>query len=224
MKFDFWKYQKNNNYRYKKISFITIMIYLFYICMRSNEENSSKNYYSKYLCNLLTLDKEKECQIEFYNNYDFFFHVRKNKKNVNLLIDIKTKTLIEHIILIVGIIPFLKFDSIIEYKIKDINIHKLINVFFKEKRITKGKVFFDYHDFQIIKKNFHILFNYIWEFIPQKYILDNIRYIIKNYYDDACSLIFEKSLNNNYEYFIKQQKLLSNNMYQELISKYFNLL
>ena len=69
MKFDFWKYQKNNNYRYKKISFITIMIYLFYICMRSNEENSSKNYYSKYLCNLLTLDKEKECQIEFYNNY-----------------------------------------------------------------------------------------------------------------------------------------------------------
>ena len=61
----------------------------------------------------------------------------------------------------------------------------------------------------------------IWDIIPKKTILDNIRYIISNYYDDSCLYIFEKSLNKNYRYFIKNnEKILSIDGFKnKLISK-----
>ena len=72
-----------------------------------------------------------------------------------------------------------------------------------------------------MKRDFNNLINYIWEFIPQKHILDNLRYIISNYYDDSCTNIFEKTLNRNYEYFIKNNKSIAfkNSFKKKLISK-----
>ena len=49
----------------------------------------------------------------------------------------------------------------------------------------------------------------------------NIRYIIEKYYDEKCLMIFEKSLNNNYKYFIDNNKdeVIKQKSFRNLISK-----
>ena len=55
-------------------------------------------------------------------------------------------------------------------------------------------------------EKFNDLINYKWEFIPNKELLNNIRYIINNYYNNSYLEIFDKSLNLNFKYFLRNKK------------------
>ena len=220
MRIVFQEHKKNNIYSYKKIFIIMVFMYFYnnLICLEDN--HSLKWYYRKYLCSLFIINDEHDCKNELLNNYDFFFNLQGIKRNVHLSIDIKNKSSIENIILIIGIIPFLKFSSFIKYKINDKNTYQLFKIIFSNKTIKNEIIFFYYNDIETIKKNFQNLIDYIWEFIPQQKILDNIRYIINNYYDDRCLFIYEKSLNNNYEYFVEKNiNTISNSISKNLLSK-----
>lgn len=160
---------------------------------------------------------------EILTNYDFFYEIEDIKKNIILSIDIR-KTLIENIILIIGIIPFLKKNSFIQYKINSKEANKIFKFIFNHKDSNNKINMINKKDISHIKRNFESLVNNIWEFIPQKKILDNIRYIINNYYDSSCSHQFEKSLNKNYEYYIsKKFQDLSKEDLKDLISKSYKI-
>ena len=64
----------------------------------SLEDNQFDFYYSKYLCSFFNLENEKNCTEEILFNYDFFYEIKKIKRNVNISIDIK-KSLLENIFL-----------------------------------------------------------------------------------------------------------------------------
>ena len=183
------------------------------------DSNSFEFYYSNFLCSLLFLDNEKNCLNEVLTNYNFFYSVKFVKSNITLCININ-KTLLENILLIIAIIPFLKNNSTIIYDIGNNNSKQLYNKLFKYKKIFHRKIIIDIYDLEIIKNAFNILINYNWEIFPPKQILDNIRYIINNYYDELSSNIFDISLNKNYEYFI--QNHITNNShktFEQLLSK-----
>jgi hypothetical protein len=64
------------------------------------------------------------------------------------------------------------------------------------------------------------LFNYDWELIPKKLMLDNLRYIINNYYNDTNLILLQESLNMNYQSYIKNNKNEMNyNELKDLLSK-----
>ena len=129
--------------------------------------------------------------------------------------------MIENIIFIIGIVPFLKYNSTINYKISNNNIYQFFEKNFIKKSIKDQTAIFDFHDLKVIKQKFHIIINFIWDIIPEKIILDNIKYIIEKYYDEKCLMIFEKSLNNNYKYFIDNNKdeVIKQKSFRNLISK-----
>ena len=210
MKIEFKK--KNKTKIIIIILFIKFLLLFKKIYRISNSE--LETYYSQYLCSLLILNNGKYCLNEVLNNYDFFYFIKGIRKNVNL-------SIIENIIILLGIIPFLKNNSIIRYGINTYESNKLYKKLFSYKKIKNGKIHIDFSDFKTVKTDFNNLINYIWEFIPQKQILDNLRYIISNYYNDSCANIFEKTLNRNYEYFIKYNKsiVFNNSFKKELISK-----
>ena len=164
-----------------------------------------ETYYRQYLCSLLILNNGKYCLNEVLNNYDFFYFIKGIRKNVYLSINIKRLSLIENIIILLGIIPFLKNNSIIRYGINTYESNKLYKKLFSYKKIKNGKIHIDFSDFKTVKTDFNNLINYI----------------ISNYYNDSCANIFEKTLNRNYEYFIKYNKsiVFNNSFKKELISK-----
>ena len=222
MKIQIIKSLRKNNYKIKKKCIIIILLcYLSYKFICLNHFQSFNYYYSKYLCNLFILNEENNCNSELLENYDFFYNLKGINRNVHLSIDIKAKSLIENIIFIIGIVPFLKYNSTINYKISNNNIYQFFEKNFIKKSIKDQTAIFDFHDLKVIKQKFHIIINFIWDIIPEKIILDNIRYIIEKYYDEKCLMIFEKSLNNNYKYFIDNNKdeVIKQKSFRNLISK-----
>lgn len=203
---------------YKKFAIIAIflgILFLINIYFKLNN-NRFESYYSQYLCSLLILKNGKSCIKEVLNNYDFFYFIKDFRKNVDLSINIKRAPLIENIMIIIGIIPFLKYNSVIRYYANTDEIYKKLGNLFFYKNIKSREINIDFFDFETVKIKFNNLINYIWETIPPKQILDNIRYIISNYYDDSCLYIFEKSLNHNYEYFIKNnEKIVSSDEFKK---------
>lgn len=181
-------------------------------------DNSFEFYYSKYICDFLILDSEKKCESELLNDYNIFYKVKAIKSNINLIIDIN-KSKIENIFLLVGLIPLLKNNSTIQYKINTKEVRNLFEIIFNYKEINTGKIIIDIKDFERIKTRFGDLINYRWEILPKKEILDNLRFIINNYYDDICSRIFDISLNKNYEYYIQTNSILLRDSYEKFISK-----
>ena len=91
---------------------------------------------------------------------------------------------------------------------------------FNYKRIKQGNNIIDINDLEIIKNQFDILLNYKWELLPKKEVLDSIRYIINNYYNDYCSQIFDTLLYKNYKYQIQNNiNYMSQASFEKLISK-----
>lgn len=183
------------------------------------KSNSLDIYYSKCLCNFFILSNEKSCIIELFNNYNFFYDIKDIKKNVNLYID-NQKTFIENLVLIIAIIPFLKYNSSIYYNNNNRAINKLLKIAFGYNNTNNKKIIVNIKDLGKIKKHFHKLINYKWELIPSQKVLDNLRYIINNYYDDSCLNAFDKSVNKNYNYYIKNNiHNLSETEIEKLLSK-----
>ena len=65
------------------------------------------------------------------------------------------------------------------------------------------------------------ILNYNWELVPEKFILDNLRYIINNYYNETNFKILEKSLYMNYKSYIQRNnKKMTYKEIKSLLSKY----
>ena len=185
----------------------------------SLNQNSIVSNLSKYLCDLLVV-KNGNCTNEILSNYNFFYSIDYIKKNVTISIDVK-KSFIENFFLIIGIVPFLKFNSTIKYSIFNKGSYKLYRLIFNYKKKKKGIILINIGDLQTIIKKLNDSINYIWGIPLQKKMFDIIRYIIDNYYDDTCLNIYEDSLNNNYHYYIKKKtNKLPNFVSKELASKY----
>jgi len=153
-----------------------------------------------------------------YNNNKLFFDKNKHlNESISYLLSNTKITKIEKIFIIISLIPFLKSNKI---KVKNRNkiINKLIRTIipinkFKYKNIKKN----NYKYYQI---EFNDLLYYKWDKIPKINLINNVRSIINNYYSELYLTIFDKSLNLNLKYYIKDNyKKLSSKDIKNLLSK-----
>lgn len=204
--------------------FIIILLLLNAINKNDNqiEDNNSLEYYFTYsICKFLYFQIKYNCSDNIFIDYNFYENIVEISQNINLYINMK-KTKIEIIFLLVGIIPFLKNNSVLVFKINNIEIFKLFKIIFNKKKIKNKIIKLNENDLHIFIENFNHLMYYKWELIPFKKILNNIRYIINNYYNESCVEIFDKSLNLNFKYYIQNEKKLSSKEIMDLMSKFFS--
>ena len=205
--------------------FIKFFLLFFIIAIILNEVNHKKdinnleNYFSQSICKILYFTINYNCSLNLITNNDFYEDIKEINSNIDLLINIKISKL-ESVFLLLGIIPFLKNNSTLSYKINNKEIYNFIKEMFKNKKINHKIIKLDFIDFQTFNEKIEELLNYKWELIPEKIILDNLRYIIDNYYNESNFNIFQKSLYINYNFYIqlKKKEITFNNLVN-LLSK-----
>jgi hypothetical protein len=72
--------------------------------------------------------------LNFYTNINYYNDILEINSNINLYINIK-KSKLENIFLLLGIIPFLKNNSTLTYKINNKGIYKFLKMILKNKMI-----------------------------------------------------------------------------------------
>jgi len=170
------------------------------------EVNNAGYYFSQSICQFLFYTTNYNCSMNFFTNGNIFNDILEINNNVNLLLNIKISKL-ENIILLLGIIPFLKNNSTLSYKINNRGIYKLFKKILNIKIKIKYKVIkFDYNDLHTFNRKMKILLYYKWELIPKKFILDSLRFIINNYYNEENFDVLQESLNMNYKSYIQNKK------------------
>jgi hypothetical protein len=170
------------------------------------DDNNTLDYYFSYsICTLLYFANYYNCSDNIFINNNIYEDIVENEQKISLFINIR-KTKIENIFLLIGIIPFLKNYSTITYKINKKDIYKIFKNIFKNKKIKNKIIKINDYDLHYFLEKFNDLINYKWEFIPNKELLNNIRYIINNYYNNSYLEIFDKSLNLNFKYFLRNKK------------------
>lgn len=188
-------------------------------------KDKTLKYYFKYnICKFLLFKNNFNCLRQIYKNKNFYEYIEQNDKNINLKINLKT-TKIENILILIGIIPFLKNNSKILYKINSKEIYCLFRKIFINKKIKNRIIKINENDFHCFIDNFNYLINYKWELIPDEDIINNIRYILNKYYNKSCIELFDKSLNANLKDYIDNKKnILSFKTINKLMSKLFFLI
>ena len=214
-------------YNIIKNIFIKFCLLFFIIAIILDEVNHKKdinnleNYFSQSICKILYFTINYNCSLKLFANNDFYEDIKEINSNIDLLINIKISKL-ENIFLLLGIIPFLKNNSTLSYKINNKEIYNFIKELFKnkKKKINHKFIKLDFIDFKCFNEKLEELLNYKWELIPEKIILDNLRYIIDNYYNESNFDIFQKSLYMNYNFDIqlKKKEITFNNLVN-LLSK-----
>lgn len=210
---------------YNKIKNIFIKFYLLFLIIIiifiiidedsfKKEVNTLENYFSQSICKFCYLNINYNCSSKF-KNYDFYEDVLEINNNIELLMNIKISKL-ESIVLLLGIIPFLKNNSTLSYKINSKEIYNYVKKIFKNKKIKHKIIKLDYNDFNNFNEKLDELLNYKWELIPEKVMLDSLRYVINNYYNESNFNIFQKSLNSNYDFYIQRNR--KKIVYNDLIS------
>ena len=177
-----------------------------------------ENEYKKFLCKILKNSRSQVCFDEIFNNSNYFTDINKISGNIFLLIDLNRSN-IENLLLLIGTIPFLRNNSFISYNIKN---EKTLNIFkelFNYKSFINKSINLKENDFNLTKNKIINSFNYTWEIIPSKNIINIIRYILNNYYEETFLQLFEGFLNFNYKYYLKT-KILSFDILKGLISKF----
>lgn len=218
---------KDKMYNIIKNIFIKFFLLFFIIAIILDEVNHKKdinnleNYFSQSICKILYFTINYNCSLKLFVNNDFYEDIKEINSNIDLLINIKISKL-ENIFLLLGIFPFLKNNSTLSYKINNKEIYNFIKELFKNKnkKINHKIIKLDFIDFKTVNEKLEELLNYRWELIPEKIILDNIRYIIDNYYNESNFDIFQKSLYMNYNFDIqlKKKEITFNNLVN-LLSK-----
>ena len=192
---------------FKIILFIIIFVYLNY--------KDKKILINKKIFNMRI--ENHSLQFYFFNysgsihNLNSFFKTNANSKFTNSLnltnLDNFIKridfiflyfenTKIENIFMLIIIFPFLKENCTIFYQIenrKNYNIYKSI---FKGIRNTRNPYTIYLNDLIYFINNLKKFF-FEWDFIPDNFLINNLRYIINNYYNETFLNIFDKSLNLN---------------------------
>ena len=172
---------------------------------QKKETNQLENYYVESICKLFYFTINYDCSLQLFTSTSFYDEIIEINKDINLLINIK-KPKLENIFLLLCIIPFLKNNSTLSYKIKNKEIDNFLKKAFKNKRIKYKIIKFDYNDFKSFNEKINELLNYNWELIPVKFMLDNLNYIINNYYDEPNIKLFQSSLNMNFKSYIQGKK------------------
>jgi len=186
---------------------------------QKKETNQLENYYVESICKLFYFTINYDCSLQLFTSTSFYDEIIEINKDINLLINIK-KPKLENIFLLLCIIPFLKNNSTLSYKIKNKEIDNFLKKAFKNKRIKYKIIKFDYNDFKSFNEKINELLNYNWELIPVKFMLDNLNYIINNYYDEPNIKLFQSSLNMNFKSYIQgKKKELSYKDIESLLSK-----
>jgi hypothetical protein len=187
------------------------MIYIFFkICI------SSLYLYLLLEANYFFIDNIKG--INYINNHYFEFIRNINKNDLYYLLN-KKEHKIEIIFLLINAIPFIREKIIIKNN-KNKKIYLLMKDIFKNKIINNDYIFIDNNDYYYLTQKFDDIINYEWEFIPNKILIDNLRFIINNYYNEKCLRIFEKSLNYNFKIYIEKKKNFSFQEISYLMSKF----
>ena len=184
----------------------------------SKEVNDLEAFFSQSICKLLYFALNYNCSLNFYTNINYYNDILEINSNINLYINIK-KSKLENIFLLLGIIPFLKNNSTLTYKIKDNGINKICKKILN-KKIKDKTINLDYNDLFSLNKSMKKLLYYKWELIPKQFILNNLRHIINNYYNESNLDIFQKSLNMNYKLFIHKKKKMTIEEIKNLLSKF----
>lgn len=159
--------------------------------------------------------------ISFYFADDNLNNLNLINSNKNLLLNFN-KTKIENIFILIALMPFLKSTLKIKKTKKRSELFELIKYIFN--RTEKNNyIRINPNDFHYFLKKFNNTINFQWELIPNTNIINNLRYILIKYYNKVCLEIFDKSLNYNFELYIKinKDKLKFNDIFN-LMSK-FNL-
>ena len=126
---------------------------------------------------------------------------------------------IENIFILIIIFPFLKENCTILYQIENRNKLNLYKNSFKGIRNMKYLYTIYLNDLIDFIDNFKV-FYFEWEIIPHNNLINNLRYIINNYYNETLLNIFDKSLNLNLKRYIKNiRNNLSFNEFNNLMSK-----
>jgi len=185
---------------------INVLIIFFDKELYKKDINYLEDYFSQSICNFFYLSINYNCPSKLSMNNDFYEEALGINNNIDLLINIKISKL-ESIILLLGILPFLKNNSTLCYKTNSKENYNFVKKFFKNKKIKHKIIKFDYNDFNTFNEKIVELLNYKWEIIPEKFILDNIRYIINNYYNESNFDIYQKSLYINYNFYIQKAKI-----------------
>ena len=200
-----------NGETYIKNLFIKFFLLFYIMVMISDKNFCEKNinyledYFSQSICKLFYFNINYDCSLKLFINNDFYEDILEINNNIDLLINIKISKL-ESIFLLLGIIPFLKNNSTLSYKANSKENLIFIKNLFKNKKIKHKIIKFDYNDFNTFNENMDELLNYKWELIPKTFILDNLRYIINNYYKISNFDIYQKSLYMNYNFYIQKKK------------------
>ena len=207
---------------FKIFIFINISLNIYNQMYITINDEKTLDYYTSYtLCKLLKFKLDYYCMNNLLYDSNFIGEEFDIDTNINIFVNLK-KTKIENILLLIGLIPFLKNDSFLLYKINDIEIYRLCKIIFKNKTIKNKIIKLNENDIVFLKEKLKVLLYYKWEIIPNKNLLNCIRYIINNYYNEYCLEIFDKSLNLNFKNYIKKKRnKLSLKDIHELMSNSF---
>lgn len=182
--------------------------------------NDLEDYLSQSICQLLFFSINYKCSFNFYTNDNFYNDMLDVNCNVNLLMNIKISKL-ENLVLLLTIIPFLRNNSTLSYKIKDKKIYQSFKKIFI-KKIKHKIINLDYNDFHSFNNNLKKILYYKWELIPKQFILNNLRYIINHYYNESNLEVLQESLNMNYKAYIQNKiNKLTYKEIKNLLSKYY---
>ena len=132
-----------NDIKFNKIKNIFIKFYLLFLILIiiiinigedsfEKEVNNLEVYFMQSVCKLCYFNINYNCSSKF-KNYDFYEDVLEINNNIELLMNIKISKL-ENIVLLLGIIPFLKNNSTLSYKINSKEMYNYIKRIFKNKK------------------------------------------------------------------------------------------
>ena len=190
-------------------------------------ENKNKIILIFFVIVILIQIIKKSFKMDSLNNYPYFisFHFINNifiKDNDDLLLNLE-KTKIENILILIEIIPFLKNNLFINLQ-KNKILYPFFNKIFNRKNNDDYNIIVNKTDIFYLIQNFKELLDYKWELFPKLKIINSVRYIINNFYNELCLEVFDKALNMNLDFYIHNKKnTLSSKEINRLMSKLSNI-
>ena len=149
--------------------------------------------YSGYINNLYPFLKTGD-YININNSLSISVDFDNFIKSIDFLVLNFEKTKIENIFILIIVFPFLKENCTIIYQIENKNILKKYKNIFKGIKISKNLYINYLNDLIYFMDNFQV-FHFEWEIIPDNYLINSLRHIINNYYNQSILNIFDNSLN-----------------------------
>ena len=194
------------------------------ICFYINEINDLSDFHnSKFYCS-----KRKFIEISQLNEIENY------KNNIDKIILKVKASKIENIIILIGLFPFLNDNSTIYFIAKTRKSYQVIKNLLKESINYKYKIIeINKNNLSFLCNNFNNSLNDNWKLIPSLSLLNNIRYIINNYYSKNSLNIFDSIIHFNLRNYIsvknstfsyKYLKILMSKCYNIKIKRFFRYL